>query len=744
MTLKRPSSRQVLLTLVGLGLTAIASWHAYYYGNSTHGIGFLDSLERYTYDLRMKASAKAGLDPRIIIVDIDEQSLQRYGQWPWSRSQIARLVKRLLNQYQVDTIGFDIVFAKPEQTYPIELIKQVVKTADEQATPARIAEMLTNHQGDKILAGAINEQVVLGYFFESDGRVEKVGVLPMPVFNSAELAHETHAPRVRRYTSNIPLLQAASSQAGFFSLVNMLEPDGIIRRAALLNNYDGKLYGALSLMMARQYLGNQIDPVLAPIESDSNYPALEGLRLGQGTIPLDAQAAVFVPYRQTESSYRTIPAWQVLDAKIKDADSLVGTLVLVGTSAAGLRDLRGTPLGNDFSGVEIHANLLSGLLDASFLKQPNWTLTLNIVLVVVIGTALAFLLPALSIAKSTALSGGVFSAMVLTNLHFWFNLKWVVPIATLCILIWALYSLNTVVGFFAESHSRQIMRRMFGLYVPNEIVDAMSASDDVYSLKSEKREMTVLFSDVRNFTAASEQLAPEEISALLNTLLTPITEIIHHHQGAIDKYMGDGVMAFWGAPLKTEQHASKAITAALEISERLSQINQEFNEKGWPVMQMGIGISTGPMNVGNMGSEFRMAYTVLGDSVNLGSRLERLTKLYGVEIIVSERTRNRASEFDYQELDIVRVKGKQKPEKIYLPLGHHDKVTDATRAVAYQVKNMLAHYRAGHWRKALDVLQSLELNLNTGLIQLYADRIEQLKQTPPADDWDGVINLLEK
>lgn len=745
MMLRKPGLRQSLLTLVGLCLTGVAAWHAYYSNDPHRGIPVLHSLERYAYDLRLRASIEPGLDPRIVIVDIDEESLRQLGQWPWPRAQLAQLVDRLFSVYGVDTIGFDIVFSEPESSYPIELIEQVIERPGN-FTASELKQTLANYQGDNLLAGVLNEKTILGYFFENRGDVESVGVLPEPVFSDPDIVNETIAPTVRRYSGSLPILQKASTQAGFFSLSGVTDVDGIIRRVALLNQFEGKLYGALPLIIARQYLGSDIKPLMADFKG-ADYTKLEGLSIGLGNISIDSLAAVFVPYHSEEGAYLSVPAWKILqdEVKQKDAASLAETIVLVGTSAAGLRDVRNTPLANGFPGVEIHANVLSGLLDGAFRRQPVWMINLDIVLIVLVGGLLSLLLPVLSIAKSSMLTAAVFIVAVLGNMVAWFNAMWVLPIATLSVLIWLLYSLNTLVGFFAESRSRQIMRRMFGLYIPSEIVDEMSATPDVYSLKSERREMSVLFSDVRDFTSISERLSPEALSELLNTLLTPLTEIIHRHQGAIDKYMGDAVMAFWGAPLITQQHASLAVSAALEMVESLQQINRDFAARNWPVLQMGIGISSGEMSVGNMGSEFRMAYTVLGDSVNLGSRLEGLTKLYGVEIIVSEKTRLAAPEFIYQALDIVRVKGKQLAEPIYTPIGRKGSLSESQQTWLKQFDAALKLYQAQHWDEALLAFESLQqLNKGNILPAIYQQRILAFKVSPPATDWDGVTTLSEK
>ncbi len=741
MKFRRPSFLQGALFAIGMLLTAAFAWHENQ--NAPQGFALLHALERDAYDLRLTLGLKQGLDPRIIIIDIDEESLKRVGQWPWPRAKLAQLVEQLFNQYDIDTLGFDIVFAEAETHITQDALKFAYQDLGGVTNSRDLQLALSAYQGDTLLAKAIKDRnVVLGYFFEGNSTVDNVGTLPRPFISDSTVVSETEAPIESRFSANVDVLQVAGTQAGFFSLASITDVDGIIRRVALLNKYDDKLYAALPLMMAQQFLGFDAKPILAQQALDTPYAALEALDIGLGKIPLDSQGAVFVPYRDPKQGYRYVPAWQILAGEVDDAEVLSGTLALLGASASGLVDLRNTPLQNAFPGVEVHASILSGILDGNFHSQPEWTRGLTVTMILALGVLLSSLLPVLSIAKATILSFVALCGLLLSNAYFWFKLDWVVPIASLCLLALLIYLLNAIVGFFAESRSRQIMRRMFGLYIPPQIVDEMSATPDVYSLKSEKREMTVFFSDVRGFTTISESLSPEELSILLNALLTPITEIIHRHKGAIDKYLGDAVMAFWGAPVPTERHAREAIDAALEVIEKLEHINNDFTDRKWPEMRMGIGISTGPMSVGNMGSEFRMAYTVLGDSVNLGSRLEGLTKLYGVDVIVSEATKLAAPEYVYQLLDTVRVKGKQKPEKIYSPLALEVSAGQSRELEQYALALNL--YRGQAWQAAHQAFSNLHEMNERVLYALYLDRILELKGQAKIENWDGVTNLTHK
>jgi len=298
--------------------------------------------------------------------------------------------------------------------------------------------------------------------------------------------------------------------------------------------------------------------------------------------------------------------------------------------------------------------------------------------------------------------------------------------------------LQMTYGFFVESRGKRQLAHLFGQYVPPELVEEMSKKMQDINLDGEMREMSVLFSDVRGFTSISEELGPKELTTYINAFLTPITKVIHDNRGTIDKYMGDAVMAFWGAPLKDEQHALHSLTAAVDIVNRMKTLREEFSEKQWPEIYVGVGVNTGVMNVGNKGSEFRVDYTILGDSVNLGSRLEGLTKFYSVDIITSEYTKYHVPEFAYRELDRVRVKGKDKPVTIYEPLGLLENISKDERKLIRQFHIGIKQFRAQHWDAAEREIFSLnQLDPERKIYQIYLDRIMNYRNSPPAKDWDG-------
>jgi adenylate cyclase len=357
---------------------------------------------------------------------------------------------------------------------------------------------------------------------------------------------------------------------------------------------------------------------------------------------------------------------------------------------------------------------------------------------------MALLLPLVSPLLAAAGTLGI-AAMVTAGTFIAWNSNLILPLASPLLLIVLIFMLHMTYGFFIESRGKRQLANLFGQYIPPELVDEMSESPQEYSLEGENREMTVLFSDVRGFTSISEGMDPRQLTQLMNALLTPMTRVIHKNRGTIDKYMGDAIMSFWGAPLADSEHARHALYAAMEMMDELMIMQQDFKQRGWPDVNIGIGLNTGNMNVGNMGSEFRMAYTVLGDAVNLGSRLEGLTKNYGVNIIVSEATRVEIPEFVFRELDLVRVKGKNEPVAIFEPIGHKNDLEKSVTSELRAYKQALKHFRAQSWDKAeLDFFNLTRLDPDRLLYQVYLDRVAFFRNEPPGDDWDGVFTHTSK
>ncbi len=446
-----------------------------------------------------------------------------------------------------------------------------------------------------------------------------------------------------------------------------------------------------------------------------------------------------VPYRGGfGASFRYVSATDVIRGKLPP-EELKGKIIIVGTSAQGLLDLRSTPVDPAYPGVEVHANLISGFLDGTIMHKPAYVLGIHIITILLLGLPLAVLLPRLSALTSTAAALILLWLLVGLNLYVWKVQHFVLDIAAPLMMVTLLYLLNMTWGFFMETRSRRLITGLFGTYVPKELVAEMSKNPEEYSMRGESRDMTVLFSDVRDFTSISEGLTPEGLKDLMNVYLTAMTEVIQEKRGTIDKYIGDLVMAFWGAPLHDDQHALHGVEAALAMQKRMRALDDEFVKRGWPILNSGVGLNCGEMNVGDMGSKFRRAYTVMGDAVNIASRLEGLTKEYGVGILVSETIVKAAQGIVYREIDFVAVKGRSQGIPIYEPIGKVGEVGDTTLTEIDRFHKALEWYRKQRWNEAEEGMKALRFaNPESKIYKLYLKRIADFRANPPGASWNGL------
>ena len=453
--------------------------------------------------------------------------------------------------------------------------------------------------------------VVLGYVFSHDVAAIGSGVLP-PASRVAgdftgkniDFINETG------FSANLEALQQKAKNAGHFNINP--DADGMMRRVPMLVQYDGKMYQSLSLAIAGAALGvDQIEADFAQgLGVGKRYAGLEWLKLGSYRIPVDARVSALIPFRGAQGSFLYVSATDVLNHQA-NAALLKNKIVLLGTTAAGLLDLRATPVQNVYAGVEIHANMIAGILDHNIKEHPAYTLGAEVLMLLAVGLLLALLLPLLNPLKATLLTLALTIAVVSLNLAAWQYANLVLPLASLLVMIASIYFINMSYGFFVESRGKRQLAGLFGQYVPPELVNEMAENPESFSLEGESREMTVLFSDVRGFTHIAEGLDPKQLSQLMNDFLTPMTQVIHQHRGTIDKYMGDAIMAFWGAPLPDQHHAKHALQAALGMINALEKLQLDLAAKGLPPIRIGVGLNSGLMVVGNMGSAFRMAYTCL-------------------------------------------------------------------------------------------------------------------------------------
>ena len=719
-------------------------------------IGVLQRLDNIIYDARLRVTMPQTLDERIVIVDVDEKSLAEVGRWPWSRDKLARLSTELFEQHKIALLGFDFVFAEPDESSGLKQLKQLSQNEwrDQPGFVEKIGQLQDALDYDALFAKAIqNRPVVLGYYLTSDrdGRIS--GVLPQPVMKrEALLGRPIRFISWDGYGANIASLTKAAAAGGFFNSIT--EGDGVVRSIPLLSEYKGQYYESLSLAMFRLLIGSpQVAPGF-PQEKllSRNYSGLESILLKQGSkslaVPVDDRVATLVPFRGNGGvkggSFRYISAADVLSKKVAP-DALKGKIVLLGTTAPGLLDLRVTPVGETYPGVEAHANIISGLLDGKIFVKPDYAAGYEIVILIFSGLLLAFALPQLSAPKAVALSAAVVTALVGLNFWLYVGSGLVFPLASALVMAVTAFALNMSYGYFVESKSKRELAHLFGTYVPPELVDEMVKDPDSYSMKATTQELTVMFCDMRGFTKMSETMEPTQLQALLNSVFSRLTSKIRSNRGTIDKYMGDCVMAFWGAPVETPHHATLAVKTALEMVGAIRSLNEEHRASGLPEIGIGIGLNTGTMCVGDMGSDIRRSYTVVGDAVNLGSRLEGLSKTYGIDIVVSESTRKLATQFAWQELDKVRVKGKDNAVAIYWPLAPLADVTPDQSAELKTWALTLKAYRAQDWEQCdVQLLNLQRLNANKYLYQLYAERVASMRLLPFDPEWDGATNFQTK
>jgi adenylate cyclase len=716
-------------------------------------IPILERFEAIIYDARLRLTMPRTVDDRIVILDIDEKSLQERelggeGRWPWPRHRIALLLDKLFDKYGIAVVGFDVVFAERDESSGIRVLEQLAD-GELKAVSAFLPvleKIKPQLNYDEIFASRMKgRNVVLGYTFSSDAadRAPKKGMLPQPVLTPATFkGRNIGITSWNGYTANLENLQQTAATAGHFN--PWLDEDGVTRRVPMLAEYNGSYYEPLSLAIVRTLMGFPpiVPDFLQGVSQD--YAGLEELKVGRLRIPVDERVSTLVPYRGERGSFKYIPVVDVLNDRVPVND-LKGKIVIVGTSAPGLLDLRSTPVGSAYPGVEVHANLIAGILDQNIKHKPPYAAGADFMLLLIAGLIMTLFLPFVSPLKGTVSAMLVLLTVVAINVVLYDTGHVVLPLAAGVTMILLLFTFNMAYGYFVEARGKRQITGLFGQYVPPELVDEMAKDPEKFSMEGESREMTVLFTDVRGFTTISEGLDPKALSLLMNEFLTPLTEVIYRHRGTIDKYIGDCIMAFWGAPLPDPMHARNAIVAALEMQRTLKGLQPHFKSRNWPEIHIGVGLNTGRMSVGNMGSRIRLAYTVMGDAVNLASRLESITKEYGADIIVGEDTRAAVSDIVFREIDRVRVKGKDVAVGIFQPLGVEGEVPAETREVVDRFHAALALYRSQEWARAEQAFTELQsIESERRFCQLLLGRIATLRANPPGPGWDGAFTFETK
>jgi len=725
-----------------------------------YGVAILDLVELKTYNLRLLSRGTRKPSPQIVLAVIDEKSLNAEGRWPWPRAKIARLID-LLSQDGAKVIGFDIGFWEPDENTNLKFIYNFEQEIDSlKLKDDRIKEFIKESKlgvdNDLILANAIRKsraKVILGYFFymsqaELNYQVEQKDIemqlkkikksqYPLLMYDQQHVRIDPFIRIAYIPEANLDILSQAAPSSGYFNVVPDPE-DGIIRWMPLVIKCGEDIYGPLSIQSVWHYLDR---PQLMVRVADYG---IEGIRMGERFIPTDEEGKMLISYLGPE---KTFPHYSISD--ILKGNLPKGTfndkIVLVGATAIGIYDIRNTPFSPVYPGLEVHATVTDNLLSKDFLEKPKWTEIYDALAILILG-----LLVGVAVRRVSALKGIFFSSalfIIYIWISGWLFIHWgiwvniIYPLLALALI----YTSLTVYRYLTEERERKKIKGAFSFYVSSSVVNEMLKHPEKLKLGGDRKELSVLFSDIRGFTTIAEGLTPEDLVHLLNEYLTVMTDIVFKYDGTLDKYMGDAIMAIYGAPLDLPDHPIKACQSALEMIKELKRLNQKWIGEGKQPMDIGIGINTSPMMVGNMGSAQRFDYTVMGDSVNLGSRLEGANKSYKTNIIISEFTFERVkNEFACMELDSVRVKGKRQPVKIYNLIGYKD-LPDIQETVVNQFNQAVALYKVRKWDEAVHVFENITvMDSDLYAAQVYIQRCLDLKKNPPPADWDGIYVMTTK
>lgn len=706
-------------------------------------------LRSLVFDAYQRLSPRV-FDPSlpVRVVDIDEDSLKAIGQWPWPRTVLADLVDKLAAGGAV-AIGFDIVFPEPDRMSPANTLRFWPKSEAIQGLREEIEKLPSN---DHVFAEAIGKApVVLGFIAAPQGT-------SIPE-TKAGFAHGGDDPKLFApyYPGAAASLKELQDQAqGSGSLNWIPEHDQIVRRLPMVIRVGETLYPSFAADVLRLAQGASTYVVKSSGASGEKAfgekTGIAKIRIGDFEVPTEANGQMWLRFTP-ETKERYLPAWKVLNGEIGAGD-IEGRILIIGTSAAGLLDLRATPLEASVPGVSLHAQAIEQILQGAFLQRPDFATAAELLYILALGALIAFLIYRLGALGSAVLCGAAIVAVIAISWYAFKAFGWLVDPIYPAIALAAIYLVGTIVIFLRTERERNRVRHAFSHYMAPALVERLANDPSRLKLGGETRDMTLLFSDVRGFTTISEGLDAEELTRFLNSLFTPLSNIILEEQGTIDKFMGDAVMAFWNAPLDDNAHPSHACNAALRMMGEMERLNAlwkdeaEAKSRPFKPVRLGIGLNTGICCVGNLGSETRFDYSVIGDNVNVASRLEGQSKTYDVGTVVGQSTTARAPDFAFLELDLLKVKGKTEATRVFALLGDSGlKHSEGFILLAERHGEFLARYRAQDWDTAEALSRECE-KLNTSrldrLYALYRERIAHFRMNPPPPQWDGAAEALSK
>lgn len=703
------------------------------------------------FDSYQRAVPRVYEEAPVRVVDIDDETLARLGQWPWPRTDVARLVRTLAGA-GASAIAFDIVFSEPDRTSPARMAEILRQNPDAKDNYDAIAA-LTDH--DVLFGKALAETPsVTGLFLTREANTARPA--PKAGFAVSGTSPLAAIPAFNGAIMPLPVINDGARGNGFVSLA--LNTDNIVRNVPLLARIGDGIVPSLALEALRvaQTAGAIV------IRSSDGSGELGGgdlgvvaLKVGDFEVPTTRNGSMWMYYTAPHPE-RTVPAWKILTGALSDAQlrqAFEGRIVFVGTGAAGLRDLVSTPVSETELGVVVHAQMVEQMILGRFLTRPDWAMGLERAILLVLGIGIALSLPGLGALRGGVLAVAAFAAAIAGS---WYAFRYgsilldpTYPAAGVI----AVYIAGTSTSFYKEERARAYIRRAFDRYLSPDLVERIARDPGQLELGGEERDMTVMFCDIRGFSAIAEKLTAPQIITFLIEFLTPMTDVLLARKATIDKYIGDAILAFWNAPLGDPDHPRNAALAALAMSDMLKTLNAEnigAADKVWPgEVKIGIGLNTGPCCVGNIGSLQRLNYSLIGDTVNVASRIEGLTKIYGVPIIIGGTMAERLPDFATVELDLVRVVGRDLPEEIFALLGPPELAQSSDfRELRGRQTAMLVAYHDRDWDGAEAVLAELSpLASRFGfgkVMSLYAERIAAYRKAPPGADWDGVHQATEK
>jgi adenylate cyclase len=718
------------------------------------GVPFLDLIELKTIDARFKSREK--IEPRsdVVLAVIDEKSIAREGKWMWPRSKMADLVTKLSNA-GAKVIAFDIGFLEPDDKRIVKIINNIQGSLHNLNPEDKklIENIKAQSDNDKLLADSIKNssaKIVLGYFFqlgkktsahieEKDIKIHKKNIInsryQFERYTSKEAKNVTLVEPVYPQ-SNIKKISDAADFAGFFNMHP--DNDGVVRWLPAVLKFRESLYAPLSLVSVSAFLNS-------PLSITIDEYGVQGIQTGNLSIPTDESGRILINYRGEEKSFPHISITDILSGNVP-VNMLKDKIVLIGATAVGIYDLRVTPFGSIFPGIEIHANLIDSILSEDFLLQPKWSAIFDVLAIFFAGLLLGIVLPRVEVIPGLIAGSSIFLGYILFCQYLFSSHGLVLNLVYPVTVILFIYVTITAYRYFIETRQKRFIKNAFSTYLAPAVVKQLIDSPEGLNLGGEEREITAFFSDVQGFTSISEALTPHELVELLNEFLTEMTDIILKHEGTVDKFEGDAIIAFFGAPNVLQNHAERTCSACIKMQKRLAELRENWKENEKPQLKMRIGLCTGSAVVGNMGSESRMDYTMMGDTVNTAARLEGINKIYDIYTLISESTCIAAgSSIATREIDTINVVGKKEPVTIFQLLGYASDVDDLMNNTNEHYAAGLHAYRNQDWDKAIDFFNSaLKISPDDGPSNTMIDRCNKYKSNPPGKNWNGSYTVTTK